>query len=178
MGDILLGRHSEIIHTVDGGKCRDKCHALHIDDGLHADLSPAGYTSLLQGARNSVVEGPEQDRAIEDFPLLSQTKYRDLFLNIDQAEQTAQRLAQHSRQRASRDAPFHHDYEEKIEHNIKDRADDQKIQRHFTVAQGPQCIGKEIIDKGKDQTHKDDPQVHYRRMDNVFRHLQKPQQRI
>ena len=177
MSDILLRSHGEIIHTVDGSKCRDKCYSLHIDDRLHADLAQLD-THLLQGARNPVVEGPEQDRAVEDFPLLSQTKDWDLFPNIDQAEQTAQRLAQHCSQRAPRDAPFHHDYEEKIEHNIKDRADDQKIQRHFTVAQGPQCIGKEIIDKGKDQTHKDDPQVHYRRMDNVFRHLQKPQQRI
>ena len=111
MGDILLRRHGEIIHPVDGGKCRDKCHALHINDGLHTDLSQLD-AHLLQSACDPVVECPKQDRAVEDSPLLSQTEKRDLFLNIDQTEQTAQRLAQHGRKRASRDAPFHHDYEE------------------------------------------------------------------
>ena len=84
MGDILLRRHGEIIYPVDGSKCRNKCHSLHIDDGLYADLSQLD-AHLLQGACNSIVECPKQDRTVEDSPLLSQTEKRDLFLNIDQA---------------------------------------------------------------------------------------------
>ena len=176
MGDIPLGRHSKIIHPVNGGKCRDKFNALYIYHGLHTDL-PQLNAHLLQGACYSVCERSPQYGNIKNSPFLSQTEKGHFLLNINHTEQAAQPFAQNCSRRAARHTAFQDDHEKQIQHNVKKGTDNQKIQRHSAVPQCPQCIGEKVVNKGKDQSHEHNPQIHSRRVHNIRRNLQKIQQR-
>lgn len=174
---ILLRRHRKIIHPVDRGECRYEFHSLHIYDSLHADL-PKLDAHLLKCAGDSIVKSPPQDGAVKHLPFLPKTQQRHFLLNIDQTAETAQRFAEHRSGSTSRHAPLKDHNKEQIPRHIQDRTDDEKVQRHFTVPQRPQGIGKEVIDKCKDQPHKDDPQIELRVSDDICRNLEQFQKRV
>lgn len=53
-----------------------------------------------------------------------------------------------------------HHNEKQVSQNIKYRTDHQEIQWCLTISHCSQRIGKEIIDKGKDQSHKYNAQIY------------------
>ena len=177
MGNILLGRHGKIIYPVDRGKRRDKSHALHIHDRLDADLAELD-THLLECACDAIGKRPSQHSPVEYLPLFPQAEQGHFLLNISKTEQTAERLAEHSRQRTPGHAPLKGQDKEQVQDHIERGADDQEDQRGAAVPQSPERIGKEIIYEGKDQPAENDPQIHSRGTDNILRHLKEDKQRM
>ena len=108
----------------------------------------------------------------------AQAEHRHPGFDVRRAAQAAQRLADHRREGRALDAPAHDRHAEQVAEDVQHRAQHQKIERAFAVAQRPQGGGQKVIEKGKDQPGKHHPQVARRDGQHLGRHLHQPQQRV
>ena len=175
MGDILLRCHGKIVHPVYGCKGRNKGHPLHVHHRLDAELSKLD-AHLLKGTCDAIGKGLLQQGQIEDPPLFPKAQDGDSLFYVEQAEKAADRLAHDRRYGASGDTPLEPQNEKQVQHHIQEGAEHKEVKGSPAVPQGPQGIGKEIIDKGKYETAVNDPQVCIRRLQDILRHLQEPKQ--
>ena len=126
VADVLLGHIGKVIDAACGGK---GCHGVDthgVHDGLNGDLAQLNG-GLLHGAGPAVLDGAAQQRAVKDEPAPPQLKDGNFELDIDDAEHTAERLAEDGGEGAAFAAPAQHLDKEEVAADVQHRAYHQKV---------------------------------------------------
>lgn len=176
VGDVLLGHIGEVVHPAGGGESGHCVDAQSVDDGLHGDLAQLDG-GLLHGAGPAVLDGAAQQRTVKDEPAPPQLKDGNSELDIDDAEHTAERLAEDGGEGAAFAAPAQHLDKEEVAADVQHRAYHQKVKGALAVAQRPHGGGEEVVKEGEDEACKDDAEVLHRDGQDFFRNLHQPEQR-
>ena len=108
---------------------------------------------------------------VKHQPLPAEPEDGNLFLQVNQAQDAAEGLAQHRREGGAFRAHAQPGHQHQVAQHVQHRADHEEDQRTGAVADGPEDAGEAVIHKGKDQTHEDDPHIGNGQIPDGFLHL-------
>ena len=175
MGDVLLRSVGKVVDAGGSGKGGHGADAHGVHDGLHRDLAQL-HGGLLHGAGPAITDCFAQQTAVKYQPAPAQLQDGHLPADVQYAQHAAQCLADHGGKGAAVAAPVQNLHKEQVAADVQHRADHQKVQRAFAVAQRTHGGGKEVIEKGEDQARKHDAQVVHRNGQDIGGHLHQLQQ--